>query len=57
MFKSYKRGWQAPVRGYPILVLDPRETPKQVRDLRDEPGAKVIFADKAMVVLSRSPSG
>ena len=56
-FKSHKPGWRAPIRGYPILVLDPRETRAQVRDLRKQPGATVIFADKAMVVLSRRPSG
>jgi hypothetical protein len=56
-FKSFKQGWRAPVQGYPILVLDPRESPAQARVLRREPGATVIFADKAMVVLTRSPSG
>ncbi len=56
-FKSYKPGWRAPVRRYPILVLDPRESPAQARALRREPGTRVIFADRAMIVLVRSPSG
>ena len=56
-FNSGKKGWRAPLRGYPILVLDARETPEQVRALRSEPGSRVLFADKAIVVLSRSRPG
>lgn len=54
-FKSREQGWRVPVRKYPILVLDRRKSPIHVRMLRNEPGTRVLFADNAIVVLSRSP--
>jgi hypothetical protein len=56
-FNAHKRGWRTSLRGYPTLVLDPRESPAQIRTLRREPGTRVLFADNAIVVLSRSRPG
>jgi len=50
-FKARKQGWQASTTSYPILVLDPRETPKQVQALRRQPGTTVVFSSKSVVVL------
>lgn len=53
MFKHHRPGWRRPVQGYPVLVLDPQNSPAPVRALRNEPGARVLFANSAIVVLSR----
>ncbi len=55
LFKSHKRGWRGNAGSYPVLVLDRRETPAQVRELLSEPGTDVLFADKTVIVLSRNP--
>ncbi|MEI7761296.1 MAG: hypothetical protein WCJ67_11110 [Thermoleophilia bacterium] len=52
-FNAYKPGWRATLRDYRILVLDRRESPEQVEALRREPGTHILFADRAVIVLSR----
>jgi len=54
VFKHHRPGWRGRVRGYPVLVLDPRTSPATVRALRNEPGTHVLFANSEVVVLTRS---
>lgn len=54
LFKSHKPGWRGPVHRYPVLVLDRRRTPAQVRSLSREPGTRILFADRRIAVLGRS---
>jgi hypothetical protein len=60
LFKSERPDWLRAADGYPILVLDPTETPSRVRDLRSTPGARLLYADETIVVAVRDvrqPSG
>jgi len=56
-FNSGKDGWKAPLLRYPILLLDRRANRKQTQALRREPGSKVLFEDRWVVVLSRHAAG
>ncbi len=49
-FKSGKDDWRAPLAGWPILVLDPKETPRQVRVLARPPATVVLRTPSAVVI-------
>jgi hypothetical protein len=55
-FNAGKAGWRATLQGYPVVVLDRRESKAQIRALLGEPGTEVLFADAETVVLRR-PAG
>ena len=59
LFRYHNRigdGWRAPVRGYEFVVLD-READRALEDpLLDVPGARLLYGDELIAVLSR-PSG
>ena len=55
-FNSGKKGWKAPLLGYPTLLLDRHANPRQTEALRREPSTRVLFEDERVVVLSRHPA-
>jgi hypothetical protein len=50
-YKARDPGWEAPLRGYRVAVVDPRDTPGQAAALT-RLGATVLFEDDAVVVLA-----
>ena len=52
-FKSRAADWMTPAAAYPVVVLDPGEGKRRVRALSAVPGTRVLYRDKAIVVLVR----
>ncbi len=55
-FNDHRGNWRQTLAGYPILVLDREREAEQLRELRRDPGTRVIYADRSTVVLRR-PDG
>jgi hypothetical protein len=51
-YEERAAGWRDLVAGYEVVVVD---DPEHLRGLRGEPGTRVLYRDKTIVVLSRTP--
>jgi hypothetical protein len=48
--------WEAPARGYRLLVLNPRSQASLIKTYERRPGVRVLFRDRWAVVLDRGPA-
>jgi hypothetical protein len=48
--------WNAAARGYRLLILDPEITPDSVRAFLGEPGRRILYAARGVVVILRRVS-
>ena len=55
-FKAVRPDWQQAARGYPIVILDPTEGAGRAAILLQEPGARLLYRDGRVVVISRPAS-